>query len=97
MTLEICCDLINQLFPEEVNAKISEIMNTKDLIQLGVPPGESSRRGMEYIAKYILKGLDKAKLADDVAAVVRDPAAFIEDELRGRVREISCPLRTDHS
>jgi len=23
-------------------------MNTKDLIRLGVPPGEPSRRGMEY-------------------------------------------------
>jgi tRNA-splicing ligase RtcB len=58
-------------------------MNTKDLIQLGVPPGEASRRGMEYIARYVLKGLDKAKLAEDVAAVVRDPAAFVDDELRG--------------
>ena len=46
-------------------------MNTKDLIRLGVPPGEPTRRGMEYIARYILKGLDKAKLAEDVAAVVR--------------------------
>lgn len=58
-------------------------MNTKDLIQLGVPPGEPSRRGMEYIARYILKGLDKAMLAEDVASVVREPASFIEDELRG--------------
>jgi hypothetical protein len=58
-------------------------MNTKDLIRLGVPPGEASRRGMEYIARYILKGLDKSKLADDVAAVVRDPASFGDDELRG--------------
>jgi tRNA-splicing ligase RtcB (3'-phosphate/5'-hydroxy nucleic acid ligase) len=58
-------------------------MNTKDLIQLGVPPGEASRRGMEYIAKYILTGLDKTKLAEDVAAVVREPAAFVDDELRG--------------
>src|SRR5258707_7069818 len=58
-------------------------MNTKDLIRLGVPPGEPSRRGMEYIAHYILKGLDKAKLAEYVAAVVRDPASFVDDELRG--------------
>ena len=58
-------------------------MNTKDLIRLGVPPGEPSRRGMEYIARYILKGLDKAGLAEDVAAVVRDPASFADDELRG--------------
>ena len=58
-------------------------MNTKDLIRLGVPPGEASRRGMEYIARYILKGLDKSELAEDVAAVVHDPASFVDDELRG--------------
>lgn len=58
-------------------------MNTKDLIRLGVPPGEANRRGMEFIAKYILKGLDKAKLLQDVEAIVRNPAAFVEDELRG--------------
>lgn len=58
-------------------------MNTKDLIRLGVPPGEPTRRGMELIARYILKGLDKGKLAEDVEAVVRQPDAFVEDELRG--------------
>ena len=58
-------------------------MNTKDLIGMGVPPGESTRRAMEFIARYILKGLDKTQLAGDVEAVVRDPAAFAEDELRG--------------
>lgn len=58
-------------------------MNTKDLIRLGVPPGEANRRGMEYIARYILKGLDKANLQADVEAVVRNPGAFAEDELRG--------------
>ena len=58
-------------------------MNTKDLIRLGVPPGEASRRGMEFIARYILKGLDKSQLAVDVAAVVRNPGAFVDDELRG--------------
>src|SRR5437762_6341172 len=58
-------------------------MNTKDLIRLGVPPGEPTRRGMEFISRYILKGLDKAKLAGDLEAVVRDPASFADDELRG--------------
>jgi len=58
-------------------------MNTKDLIRLGVPPGEPSRRGMEYIAQYVLKGLDKTKLAEDVAAVVHNPGAFADDDLRG--------------
>src|SRR5438093_4092132 len=58
-------------------------MNTKDLIRLGVPPGEPTRRGIEFISRYILKGLDKAKLAEAVEAVVSDPASFVDDELRG--------------
>ena len=58
-------------------------MNTKDLIRLGVPPGEPTRRGMEFISRYVLKGLDKTKLAEDVEGVVQNPASFVEDELRG--------------
>jgi len=79
-------------------------MNTKDLIRLGVPPGETTRRGMEFISRYILKGLDKAKLTEDLEAVVRDPASFVEDELRGEfakslvrcgrtIREAAAPWR----
>ncbi len=58
-------------------------MNQKDLIRLGVPPAEPMRRGMEFISRYILKGLDKSALAADVEAVVRNPAEFTKDELRG--------------
>lgn len=58
-------------------------MNQKDLIGLGVPPGESMRRGIDFISRYILKGLDKSRLADEVAAVVRNPTGFVDDELRG--------------
>lgn len=58
-------------------------MNTKDLIQLGVPPGEPNRRGIDFISKYILKGLDRTKLQAEVEAVVKDPAAFVKDPLKG--------------
>ena len=58
-------------------------MNTKDLIRLGVPPGETTRRGMDFIARYLLKGLDKLKLPAEVEAVVHHPANFVDDELRG--------------
>src|SRR5215470_11575673 len=58
-------------------------MNTKELIRLGVPPGEPTRRGMEFISRYILKGLDKSKLSEEVEAVVHNPAGFVDDELRG--------------
>ena len=58
-------------------------MNTKDLIALGVPPGEATRRGIEFIARFILKGGDKALLPAEVEAVVRQPADFATDPLRG--------------
>ncbi len=58
-------------------------MNTKDLIRLGVPPGEAMRRGMEFIAKFILKGGDKTELPVQVEAVVHQPTDFTKDALRG--------------
>ncbi|NDA69150.1 MAG: hypothetical protein EBY09_21390 [Verrucomicrobia bacterium] len=51
-------------------------MNTKDLIALGVPPGEATRRGLEFIANFILKGGDKLKLSAEVALIVRAPGGF---------------------
>lgn len=58
-------------------------MNTNDLIRLGVPPGEATRRGIDFIARYVLKGLDKSKLAEEVEAVARHPDSYVEDPLRG--------------
>ncbi len=58
-------------------------MNTKDLIRLGVPPGEAMRRGIAFIADFVLKGGDKAQLPAEVEAVVHQPADFAADELRG--------------
>lgn len=58
-------------------------MNTQDLIQLGVPPGEATRRGMDVITKYLLKGSDRSALKEFVACVVRDPQSFVDDPARG--------------
>jgi tRNA-splicing ligase RtcB (3'-phosphate/5'-hydroxy nucleic acid ligase) len=58
-------------------------MNQKDLIRLGVPPGEATRRGMDFISRYVLKGLDRTALAGEVQAVVKTPVAFVDDALRG--------------
>ncbi|MSU36818.1 MAG: RtcB family protein [Pedosphaera sp.] len=57
-------------------------MNTKDLIRLGVPPGEPMRRGMDFIARYVLKGHDTLRLPAEAEAIVRNPADFVADELR---------------
>jgi tRNA-splicing ligase RtcB len=58
-------------------------MNTKDFLRLGVPLGEATRRATDFIAKFILGGGDRARLREEVAAIVATPAAFVEDALRG--------------
>jgi tRNA-splicing ligase RtcB len=58
-------------------------MNTKDFLRLGVPLGEATRRATDFVAKFILGGGDKARLREEVAAIVATPAAFVEDALRG--------------
>ncbi len=58
-------------------------MNTKDLISLGVPLGAAQRRATDFISKFILGGGDKSRLREEVAAIVRNPAAFTDDPLRG--------------
>ncbi|MFM7818728.1 MAG: RtcB family protein, partial [Verrucomicrobiota bacterium] len=56
-------------------------MNTQDLIRLGVPPGECSRRGLDYITRYILKGLDRSRLGESLGGIVADPSAYVDDPL----------------
>lgn len=70
-------------------------MNTKDLIRLGVPPGEATRRGMEFISRYVLKGLDTSQLLGDVEAIVANPAVFADDALRGEFARVL--VRLAHS
>jgi hypothetical protein len=48
-------------------------MNTSDLIRLGVPPGEASRRGVDFISRYILVGHDKQQHAAQVEAIALRP------------------------
>lgn len=59
-------------------------MNTKQLIELGVPLGAPLRRASEFISKFLLAGGDKGRLAEEVAAIVANPSAFAEDDLRGK-------------
>ena len=58
-------------------------MNQQDLIRLGVPPGETMRRGVDFISRYILKGRDRAALPAAVEAVVSAPADHVKDPLAG--------------
>lgn len=70
-------------FVPHFKAGISGVMNQKDLIRLGVPPGETRRRGMDFISRYVLKGRDRTQLASIVEAVVAAPADPVDDPLAG--------------
>jgi tRNA-splicing ligase RtcB (3'-phosphate/5'-hydroxy nucleic acid ligase) len=60
-------------------------MNTQDFLRLGVPLGEATRRATDFVAKFILGGGDKARLREEVAAIVAQPSAFADDPLRGEL------------
>ncbi len=63
-------------------------MNTKDFLRLGVPLGEATRRATDFISKFILGGGDKARLHEEVAAIVANPSAFVDDALRGTFAKV---------
>ena len=58
-------------------------MNAKDFLRLGVPLGEATPRATDFVAKFILGGGDKSRLHEEVAAIVANPSAFVDDTLRG--------------
>src|SRR5580658_9269145 len=60
-------------------------MNNKDFLRLGVPLGEATRRATDFVAKFILGGGDKSRLREEVAAIVANPTAFLDDPLRGEL------------
>ena len=57
-------------------------MNTKDFLRLGVPLGEATRRATDFVAQFILGGGNKSRLREEVAAIIADPSAFVDDTLR---------------
>jgi tRNA-splicing ligase RtcB len=57
-------------------------MNSKHLAQLGVPPGEPTRAALAFISRFCIAGNDKKQIPAAVEAVFRNPAAFVDDELR---------------
>src|SRR5213593_2070381 len=58
-------------------------MNAKDFLRLGVPLGEATRRATDFVARFILGGGDKSRLEEELKRIVAQPAAFLDDPLRG--------------
>src|SRR6478736_5555166 len=60
-------------------------MNTKDFIRLGVPLGEATRRATGFVSSFILAGGDKTRLEEELKAIIANPSAFVQDDLRGEL------------
>ena len=45
--------------------------------------GQATRQATDFVAKFILGGGDKSRLREEVATIVANPAAFVDDTLRG--------------
>jgi tRNA-splicing ligase RtcB len=58
-------------------------MNAKDFLRIGVPLGQATRLATDFVSRFILGGGDKSRLHEEVAAIVANPAAFVDDPLRG--------------
>ena len=58
------------------------LMNTQDLLRLGVPAGESVRAAHDFIRAYMAQGGEGAGLETEVFHLVADPSAFFADPLR---------------
>ena len=57
-------------------------MTRKQLIRLGVPPGNPIRQAADFIAGYMQCGGEAFRLKEEIRAVLADPGAFLEDPLR---------------
>ena len=57
-------------------------MNTKDLNQIGVPPGEPMKRAHAFIVAFHESGGDMSQLENEIGAIVGNPSAFLGDPLR---------------
>jgi tRNA-splicing ligase RtcB (3'-phosphate/5'-hydroxy nucleic acid ligase) len=58
-------------------------VNTKDFLRMGIPLGQPTRRATDFVSRFILGGGDKSRLHEEVAAIVANPSAFVDDTLRG--------------
>ena len=57
-------------------------MTRKQLIRLGVPPGNPIRQAADFIAGYMRGGGKAFRLKEEIRAVLADPGAFLEDPMR---------------
>ncbi len=57
-------------------------MKSEDLKQLGVPNGDAMERAHEFIVAFRESGGDMSQIAQEIGAIVGEPARFLDDPMR---------------
>lgn len=65
-------------------------MKPKELIALGIPQGEATRRAINAVRAATRAGKSKVEIESDIIALVEDPDRFIGDEVYGDLAEFLC-------
>lgn len=60
------------------------VVNTKDLVSLGIPEGDALKLASEHLRRLFASGLDRAQVEAEFAAIVAHPEAFFTDEKCGK-------------
>ena len=81
--------------PKCVNIECSNKMNTTDLLQLGVPPGDALRLAHSHMHRLFAQGMDRAQVEAEFARIVAEPAAYVGDPAAGEfARALTKPAFT---
>ena len=57
-------------------------MKNEDLKQLGVPSDDAMKRAHEFMIAFRERGGDMSQLAQEIGAIVDEPARFLDDPMR---------------
>ena len=66
----------------ELQPKNTNLMNTNDLIRLGVPQGDAQKLAYAHMKRLFAGGMDREQVEAELFAIVADPPAFFGDAVR---------------
>ncbi len=66
----------------------STLMNTNELLQLGLPAGEAIQAAQDYLRQAIANGRGIAEIAAELQSIVADPTSFFADVDRARLARL---------
>src|SRR5262249_34259724 len=63
-------------------------MNTKDLIDLGIPAGEAVKLAHSHLRRLFARGLDRTQVESEFSRIVAEPSKFLDDPEIGELARL---------